>query len=138
MRALGLGVNNAMSRVGALLSPFMAVALVERGMPHAAEGIIAAACVLAAVATLCLPLETAGKALLVRKTQTLLLKDPPVFHIHVVIGHDIKGLGRALALKRHAQQRKHLGCCLAMMCLAPEDCLHAGETLLVMTIKGVA
>ena len=67
MRALGLGVNNAMSRVGALLSPFMAVALVERGMPRAAEGIIAAVCVLAAAATLCLPLETAGKALLVRR-----------------------------------------------------------------------
>ncbi|CAL5229494.1 g12830 [Coccomyxa viridis] len=65
VRALGLGVNNAMSRVGALLSPFMAVALVERGMPHAAEGIIAGICVLAAIATLCLPLETAGKALLV-------------------------------------------------------------------------
>ena len=67
MRALGLGVNNAMSRVGALLSPFMAVALVERGMPWAAEGIIAVACVLAAVATLCLPLETAGKALMVSR-----------------------------------------------------------------------
>lgn len=74
VRALGLGVNNAMSRVGALLSPFMAVALVERGMPHAAEGIIAGICVLAAIATLCLPLETAGKALLVSRPQSLALR----------------------------------------------------------------
>jgi len=65
VRALGLGVNNAMSRIGALLSPFMAVALVERGMPGAAEGTIAACCILAAVATMCLPLETAGTALMV-------------------------------------------------------------------------
>ncbi len=77
VRALGLGVNNAMSRVGALLSPFMAVALVERGIPHAAEGIIAAVCVLAAIATLCLPLETAGKALLVRRAQYILVTVAP-------------------------------------------------------------
>ena len=76
VRALGLGVNNAMSRVGALLSPFMAVALVERGMPRAAEGIIAVVCILAAVATLCLPLETAGKALLVSRPQYPALGNP--------------------------------------------------------------
>ena len=80
VRALGLGVNNAMSRIGALLSPFMAVALVERGMPHAAEAIIAVVCVLAALATVCLPLETAGKALLVSGPQqnTAFTRYPPL------------------------------------------------------------
>lgn len=71
VRSFGLGVNNAMSRIGALLSPFMAVALVERGMPGAAEGIIAVCCMLAAIATMRLPLETAGKALLVSVLATL-------------------------------------------------------------------
>ena len=66
MRALGLGVNNVMSRIGALLSPFLAVDLVVRGYPAAAEVAIGAACFAAAVATGALPLETSGKALMVR------------------------------------------------------------------------
>ena len=70
MRALGLGVNNAVSRIGALLSPVLAVSLVERGLPQAAEGIIAAACIVAAIAVAFLPLETAGKALMVRPATT--------------------------------------------------------------------
>ncbi len=65
LRTLGLGVNNAMSRIGALLSPFLAVSFVERGMPQAAEGIIAAACLAAALAVAFLPMETSGRALLV-------------------------------------------------------------------------
>lgn len=66
MRALGLGVCNVMSRVGALLSPFLAVDLVVRGYPAAAEVAIGVACIAAALATSALPLETSGRALLVR------------------------------------------------------------------------
>lgn len=66
LRTFGLGVNNAMSRIGALLSPFLAVDLVERGHPGAAEACIAVFCVAAAIATAALPVETSGKALMVR------------------------------------------------------------------------
>ncbi|CAK0787220.1 hypothetical protein CVIRNUC_010436 [Coccomyxa viridis] len=65
LRSFGLGVNNAMSRIGAIISPYVAVALVEQGRPGAAEGLITAFCILAAIATMCLSLETAGKALMV-------------------------------------------------------------------------
>ena len=69
LRSFGLGVNNAMSRIGAIVSPYVAVALVEQGMPGAAEGLITAFCILAAIATMCLSRETAGKALMVSALQ---------------------------------------------------------------------
>ncbi|EIE20417.1 MFS general substrate transporter [Coccomyxa subellipsoidea C-169] len=65
VRTFGLGVNNAMSRIGALVSPFLAVDLVERGSPGIAEGTLALACLAAAVACAFLPLETSGKELAV-------------------------------------------------------------------------
>lgn len=65
VRTFGLGVNNAMSRIGALVSPFLAVDLVERGSPGIAEGTLALACLAAAVACALLPLETSGKELAV-------------------------------------------------------------------------
>lgn len=65
MRTFGLGVNNAMSRIGALVSPFLAVDMVERGAPGIAEGTLALACLAAAAACAALPLETSGKALVV-------------------------------------------------------------------------
>ena len=69
VRTFSLGVNNAMSRVGALLSPFLAVDLVARGGPSSAELVLAVCCLLAASATAALPLETSGKALLVCHSQ---------------------------------------------------------------------
>lgn len=65
VRTFGLGVNNAMSRIGALVSPFLAVDLVERGAPGIAEGTLAIFCLAAAAACAALPLETSGKALMV-------------------------------------------------------------------------
>ncbi|KAK9821616.1 hypothetical protein WJX81_008270 [Elliptochloris bilobata] len=61
-RTFALGCNNAMSRVGALLAPFLAVDLASRSTAaaHGAEGIIAGACFVAAAATAALPLETRG------------------------------------------------------------------------------
>lgn len=72
VRSFGLGVNNAMSRVGALLSPFLAVAMVERGDPGAAEGTLALFCLAAAAACAALPLETSGKALIVGDSCSLI------------------------------------------------------------------
>ena len=65
VRTFGLGVNNAMSRIGALVSPFLAVDLVARGSPGIAEGTLAIFCLAAAAACAALPLETSGKALMV-------------------------------------------------------------------------
>ena len=77
VRALGLGVCNVMSRIGALLSPFLTVDLVERGYPAIAEVAISGACLAAAVATAILPLETSGKALMVRPDQAADLWQAP-------------------------------------------------------------
>jgi hypothetical protein len=76
VRALGLGVCNVMSRIGALLSPFLTVDLVVRGYPAIAEVAIGGACLAAAVATAALPLETSGKALMVRPCRTLIRRVP--------------------------------------------------------------
>ena len=65
-RAFALGVNNALSRVGAMLAPFLAVDLAERGRADVAEGVIAGMCALAAAAVLFLPRDTSGKLLTVR------------------------------------------------------------------------
>ena len=71
-RALGLGVCNAMSRIGALLAPFLAVDLAVRGHPGIAEASFAVCCFAAAAAVVALPLETSGKALMVRAAALLL------------------------------------------------------------------
>ena len=65
VRSFGLGVCNACSRFGALLSPFLTVDLVERGHPQLAEGTLAACCAIAAVLTWLLPIETKARSLLV-------------------------------------------------------------------------
>ena len=61
-----------MSRVGALLAPFLAVDLASRSAAaaHGAEGIIAGACFVAAAATAALPFETRGRQLTVRLAGT--------------------------------------------------------------------
>lgn len=66
VRSFGLGVCNACSRFGALLSPFLTVDLVEHGHPQLAEGTLAACCALAALLTWLLPIETKSRSLLVQ------------------------------------------------------------------------
>jgi len=65
VRSFGLGVCNACSRFGALLSPFLTVDLVEHGHPQLAEGNLAVCCAIAAVLTWLLPIETKARSLLV-------------------------------------------------------------------------
>lgn len=73
-RTFALGCNNAMSRVGALLAPLLAVDLASRSAAaaHGAEGIIAGACFVAAAATAALPYETRGRQLTVRPAEAQL------------------------------------------------------------------
>ncbi|KAL3145940.1 hypothetical protein ABBQ38_015300 [Trebouxia sp. C0009 RCD-2024] len=66
VRSFGLGVCNACSRFGALLSPFLTVDLVEHGHPRLAEATLAACCVIAALLTWLLPIETKSRSLLVQ------------------------------------------------------------------------
>ncbi len=70
-RTFALGCNNAMSRVGALLAPFLAVDMASRSAAaaHGAEGIIVGCCLAAAVATAALPMETSGRQLTVRSNE---------------------------------------------------------------------
>ena len=72
VRSFGLGVNNALSRLGALLSPYLTVDLARSGHMALAEGIIATCCLVAGVMSLVLPTETAGRLLLARLTLTLI------------------------------------------------------------------
>ena len=65
VRSFGLGVCNACSRFGALLSPFLTVDLVENGHPSIAEGTLALCCAIAAILTWLLPIETKARSLLV-------------------------------------------------------------------------
>ncbi len=61
-----------MSRVGALIAPFLAVDMASRSAAaaHGAEGIIAGCCLAAAVATAALPMETSGRQLTVRDDES--------------------------------------------------------------------
>lgn len=63
VRSLGMGVANGFSRIGAIVSPFIAVALVQAGQLTLAEALFALCCIAAAVATVLLPIETKGRAL---------------------------------------------------------------------------
>lgn len=66
VRSFGLGLANMCSRVGAVLAPFFAVYLVRQQLASFVEVFMAVACFLAAAAGLCIPVETAGRSLLVR------------------------------------------------------------------------
>ena len=57
---------SSVSRLGAILSPFVSVALVRSGFTPLAEALLATACLAAAAAAVLLPIETQGRALLVR------------------------------------------------------------------------
>ena len=61
-----MGVANSLSRLGAILAPFLAVGLVRSGHAGAAEAALGAACLVAAAATLALPIETKDHELAVR------------------------------------------------------------------------
>lgn len=60
VRSLALGLNSALSRIGALVSPALAVSAVRAGHTSAAEGALAGAAALAALAVCGLKSETAG------------------------------------------------------------------------------
>jgi nitrate/nitrite transporter NarK len=66
IRSFALGLNNSMSRLGAILSPLVSVGLTKSGHLRAAEGIIAACCTIAAICICCLPKEMPGRSLEVR------------------------------------------------------------------------
>ena len=65
MRSMGVGVASSVSRLGAILSPFVSVALVRSGFTPLAEALLATACLAGAAAALLLPIETQGRPLLV-------------------------------------------------------------------------
>lgn len=67
VRSFALGLNNSMSRVGAILAPAVAVDLGKGGHLVAAEGVIMGLCLAAAACILLLPVETAGRVLQVRR-----------------------------------------------------------------------
>uniref|UniRef100_A0A061RP51 Transporter-related family protein n=1 Tax=Tetraselmis sp. GSL018 TaxID=582737 RepID=A0A061RP51_9CHLO len=62
-RSLGLGVNNAFSRVGGMISPFIAVNLPEAGKELGAEFLLSGLVVFGGLSAFFLPFETAGKVL---------------------------------------------------------------------------
>ena len=65
VRSFGLGCNNSLSRFGAIIAPYLAVELAQRGHASVAEVIIGSMCLLAAVCAAALPIETAGQQLVV-------------------------------------------------------------------------
>ena len=65
VRSVGMGVTGSLSRLGAILSPFVSVALVGSGYTSLAEILLAIACFGAAGCSLALPIETKGRALAV-------------------------------------------------------------------------
>ena len=62
MRAIGLGTCSAMARVGAIITPFLAQVLLKIS-PHLAISIYGTVALLAAAASLLLPIETKGRQL---------------------------------------------------------------------------
>ena len=69
VRSFALGLNNSMSRVGAIVSPFVSVGLTKSGHLRAAEGVIAGFCLVAAVCICLLPREKASRSLEVSSLQ---------------------------------------------------------------------
>lgn len=63
VRSFGLGLNNSLSRLGAIMAPYLAVELARRGHADIAEVIIGGMCLVAAICASALPLETSGRAL---------------------------------------------------------------------------
>lgn len=63
VRAFGLGLCNALSRIGGLIAPLFAVQLVDSGHETVVEIIFAVLCIVAGVASYNIPRETKGKEL---------------------------------------------------------------------------
>ncbi|CAL8248535.1 unnamed protein product [Merluccius merluccius] len=61
-RALGLGTSSGMARVGALITPFIAQVMLESSV-HLTLSVYSCCCLLAAVASCALPIETTGRGL---------------------------------------------------------------------------
>jgi MFS family permease len=64
VRALGMGLCNAWSRVGALICPFVAVAMVQHSQTAAAELLLGGFALLATILICLLPIETQGRLLM--------------------------------------------------------------------------
>eukprot|EP00118_Oscarella_pearsei_P018069 m.182930 g.182930 ORF g.182930 m.182930 type:complete len:617 (+) comp39298_c0_seq4:15-1865(+) len=60
VRAIGLGYCSSVARIGAMVTPFIAQVLLRKSL-RAGEGTYAAACLVATVCSLLLPIETRGK-----------------------------------------------------------------------------
>lgn len=63
VRSFALGLNNSMSRVGAIVSPFVSVNMIKSGHLRGAEGVIAGFCIAAAFCICCLPKEKPSRSL---------------------------------------------------------------------------
>ncbi|KAF6083172.1 SV2 related protein [Phyllostomus discolor] len=61
-RALGLGTCSGMARVGALITPFIAQVMLESSV-YLSLAVYSSCCLLAAVASCFLPIETKGRGL---------------------------------------------------------------------------
>ena len=66
VRSFALGLNNSMSRLGAIIAPFLSVDLGQGGHLQLAEGAITGCCLVAAICTCVLPYETSGMNLQVK------------------------------------------------------------------------
>lgn len=62
LRSIGVGVCSTMARLGAMVTPFVAQVLVKSSM-NLAISLYGTVAILAAVASLCLPIETMGRAM---------------------------------------------------------------------------
>jgi nitrate/nitrite transporter NarK len=78
VRSLALGVNSGLARIGALVSPSLAVTAARKGHASAAEAGLAAAAAVAAVCVFCLRVETGGRQLTVTEVAPPSLEAPSV------------------------------------------------------------
>ena len=63
VRSFALGLNNSMSRIGAIVSPFVSVNMIKSGHLRGAEGLIAGFCIAATFCICFLPKEKASRSL---------------------------------------------------------------------------
>lgn len=89
VRSLALGVNSALARIGALVSPSLAVTAARKGHASAAEGALAAAAAIASICVFCLRVETGGRQLTVTEVV------PPSLEVPSVVRARSRRLNRA-------------------------------------------